>query len=154
MQQTAARPLQLVTTPVVPQGVIVTPELLDSDVERLKAATTDVDLVAANIERQRRLDAEARARRNRDDATARKPRFEPKTTITFEVATKYAPSLRSLVEEISHEIGSRIEGSHSYAAEQALTDAAITVGALRAAVNAAIPVGDAAWKWGKSAVSR
>lgn len=62
--------------------------------------------------------------------------------ITFEVAEEHAPALRSAVEEISNIIATRLEGAHSYAKEQSLTDAMVCVGTLRAAVNRAIPAGD------------
>ena len=55
--------------------------------------------------------------------------------ITFRVPVEIAPALRSAVEEISYIVGQRLEGSYSFAREQALTDAAEGLGALRAAVN-------------------
>lgn len=63
-------------------------------------------------------------------------------TITFQVADEHAPALRSAVEEFSNVLGARLEGSHRFAKEQALTDATICFGILRAAVNRAIPTGD------------
>lgn len=65
------------------------------------------------------------------------------TRITFEVADEHAPALRSAVEEFSNILGTRLEGAHSFAKEQALTDAVICVGTMRAAVNRAVPKGDA-----------
>lgn len=62
--------------------------------------------------------------------------------ISFEVREEHAPALRSAVEEISNEIGGRLEGPHAFAKEEALTNAAIALGALRAAVNAKVPAGD------------
>lgn len=59
--------------------------------------------------------------------------------ITFSIPIEIAPALRSAVEEISHTVGTRLEGSYSFAREQALTDAAESLGALRAAVNRLIP---------------
>lgn len=67
---------------------------------------------------------------------------DPEITISFTVRKSKAPALRSAVEELSSIIGSRLEGSHAFAKEHALTDAAITVGALRAAVNRQVPAGD------------
>lgn len=70
------------------------------------------------------------------------PQGDPEITISFTIRRSKGPALRSAVEEISSIIGSRLEGSHSYPKEFSLTDAAITVGSLRAAVNKAIPAGD------------
>ena len=58
---------------------------------------------------------------------------------TFRVPVEIAPALRSAVEEISYIVGQRLEGSYSFAREQALTDAAEALGALRAAVNKQVP---------------
>ena len=55
--------------------------------------------------------------------------------ISFRVPVEIAPALRSAVEEISYILGQRLEGSYSFAREQALTDAVEGIGALRAAVN-------------------
>lgn len=62
--------------------------------------------------------------------------------ISFSVPVEVAPALRSAVEEISHTVGTRLEGSYSFAREQALTDAAEGLGALRAAVNQKVPKED------------
>jgi hypothetical protein len=62
--------------------------------------------------------------------------------ISFSVPVEVAPALRSAVEEISHTVGQRLEGSYSFAREQALTDAAEGLGALRAAVNSKVPKED------------
>lgn len=66
--------------------------------------------------------------------------------ISFEVPMQVAPALRSAVEEISNTIGGRLEQSFSFATEQAFTDAAIGLGALRAAVCARVPAGDPAYR--------
>lgn len=63
--------------------------------------------------------------------------------ISFEVADEHAPALRSAIDEFSNTLGTRLEGAHSFAKEQALTDAVICIGTLRAAVNRAVPKGDA-----------
>lgn len=63
-------------------------------------------------------------------------------TFTFTISDEHAPALRSAIDELSSLIGSRLEGQHRFAKETALTDAAITVGALRAAVFAQVPKGD------------
>lgn len=55
--------------------------------------------------------------------------------IEFRVPVEISPALRSAVEEISYIVGQRLEGSYSYAREQDLTDAAESLGILRAAVN-------------------
>jgi hypothetical protein len=72
----------------------------------------------------------------------KRPPSPGKVRITFEVYEEFAPALRSAIEEISNDIGARLTGSHRFAKEQALTDAAIGLAGLRAAVNAKIPAGD------------
>lgn len=67
---------------------------------------------------------------------------DPEITITFTVRRSHAPALRSAVEEISGEVGARLEGPHSFAKESSLTNAAIALGKLRSAVNAAVRAGD------------
>jgi hypothetical protein len=62
--------------------------------------------------------------------------------ITFEVFEEFAPALRSAIEEISNDIGARLTGSHRFAKEQALTDAAVALAPLRVAISAKIPAGD------------
>lgn len=71
-----------------------------------------------------------------------RPAVQGEITISFTVPADRAPALRSAVEEISNEVGGRLEGRHTYAKEQALTDAAIGLGRLRAAVNKAVPAED------------
>lgn len=63
-------------------------------------------------------------------------------TIKFEVHEAHAPALRSAVEEISNEIGGRLEGMYTFPQEQALTNAAVALGALRRAVDAKVAAGD------------
>jgi hypothetical protein len=71
------------------------------------------------------------------------PRVAARTvTISFTVFLEHAPALRSAVDEISNDIGGRLTGSHSFAKEAALTDAAIALAALRKAVFAKVPAGD------------
>jgi hypothetical protein len=70
------------------------------------------------------------------------PKNDPEITIRFTIRSSKGPALRSAVDEISNIVGARLEGAHRFAKEHALTDAAIALGALRAAVNAAIPTGD------------
>jgi len=62
--------------------------------------------------------------------------------ISFTVHKEHAPALRSAVEEISNTVGGRLEGRYEYDVEQALTNAAVALGSLRAATFAAIPAGD------------
>ena len=62
--------------------------------------------------------------------------------ITLAVPVAIAPALRSVVEEMSHTVGQRLEKSYSVAREQSLTNAAEAMGILRAAVNAKVPQGD------------
>lgn len=62
--------------------------------------------------------------------------------ISFEVHPDHAPALRSVVEEMSNIIGTRLEAPHAYDKEAALTNAALVMGILRRAVNQAIPAGD------------
>lgn len=64
--------------------------------------------------------------------------------IEFEIAERFAPALSSAVEEEKNEIGGRLEGSFSFATEQALTDGAVAVGILYAAVKRAIQEHNAA----------
>lgn len=60
--------------------------------------------------------------------------------ITFEINPKHGPALRALIEEMSRRVGKALEAPALYATEQALTNAAAAVGALRAAVTKALPV--------------
>lgn len=66
----------------------------------------------------------------------------PPIRISFTVRAAVAPALRSAIEEISNDIGGRLTGSHRYAKEQALTDAAIALAELRVAVTRKVPAGD------------
>ena len=59
--------------------------------------------------------------------------------VTFSVPEFAAPAVRSAIEDISNQIGARLEGTHSNSNTQALTDAAIGLGRLRAALTKAIP---------------
>jgi hypothetical protein len=63
-------------------------------------------------------------------------------TITLLVPVEISPALRSAVEEISYIVGQRLEGSYSFAREQALTDAAEALGIVRAAVKKQVPKED------------
>lgn len=62
--------------------------------------------------------------------------------ITFSVLPSHAPALRSALDEIRQEVGTKLEGPKPYATEYALTAAAIALAALAAAVNQKIPMGD------------
>lgn len=54
--------------------------------------------------------------------------------ITFAVNEDALPSLYSAIEEISNEVGARLEAPHRYEREDALTRAARGLGALRAGI--------------------
>lgn len=58
-----------------------------------------------------------------------------------EIPSIFGPALRSAMEDITNEIGGRLEGIHKYEKEEALTEAAIATNALRAAVNQVVPAG-------------
>lgn len=62
--------------------------------------------------------------------------------IVLNVPLAIAPALRSVVEEMSHTVGQRLEKSYGIAREQSLTNAAEAMGIVRAAVNAKVPQGD------------
>lgn len=100
------------------------------------ALTTGTSPASAPVERT------PSPRRDIGSVEPKRPPAPGKIRITFEVYEEFAPALRSAVEEISNDIGARLTGSHRFAKEQALTDAAVSLGALRAAVFARIPAGD------------
>lgn len=62
--------------------------------------------------------------------------------IAFSVSSEHAPALKSAIDEISNIVGTRLEAAHSFAKEQALTDAAVALGALRRAVAEKVQKGD------------
>jgi len=70
------------------------------------------------------------------------PRPCPAIEITLRMPAEIAPAFRSAVDEFSNELGGRLEGSFSFAREQAITDAVRAFGILRATINARIPKGD------------
>lgn len=70
------------------------------------------------------------------------PKFDPEVPISFKVRLSDAPALRSAIEEIRSKVGTRLEGKHRYAKEQALTNAARAIAALAAAVNEKAAGGD------------
>lgn len=72
----------------------------------------------------------------------KRPPTSDKIRITFDVYEEFAPALRSAIDELSTILGSRATGSHRFSKEQAITDAIISVAALRVAVFAAISAGD------------
>jgi hypothetical protein len=57
--------------------------------------------------------------------------------ISFQVHEDTLPALYSAVEEISNSVGSRLEGPHQYAQQDALTRAARALGPLRAGISRA-----------------
>jgi len=62
--------------------------------------------------------------------------------VVIRVPVEIAPALRSAVEEISTTVGQRLESKHSFAKEQALTDAAEALLIVRKAVYSKIPKED------------
>lgn len=65
-----------------------------------------------------------------------------KIRITFEVYEEFAPAFRSAVDELQSILGARSTGTHRFSKEQAITDALVSVAALRTATFAKIPAGD------------
>lgn len=57
------------------------------------------------------------------------------------IPSQFGPALRSAMEDMTNEIGGRLEGIHQYEKEDALTEAAIAANALRAGVNQVVAVG-------------
>lgn len=67
------------------------------------------------------------------------PRAQDRTLkIQFEIAEQFMPALASAIEEEKNEVGGRLEGSFSFASEKALTDGAVGLGVLYAALQKAI----------------
>jgi hypothetical protein len=58
--------------------------------------------------------------------------------VAFDVYAAHGPALRSAVEQLKNQIGTSLEAPSSYAREAALTNAAIGVGSLMAAVCAVV----------------
>lgn len=65
----------------------------------------------------------------------------PHSEVRAEFPSIFGPAFRSAMEDITNEIGGRLEGIHKYEKEDALTEAAIATNALRAAVNQVVPAG-------------
>jgi hypothetical protein len=60
---------------------------------------------------------------------------EKLTTVTFEVPDEHAPTLRSLVEEMTNQVGLAIENNiYVHEKELSLTRAAAILGAMRSAI--------------------
>lgn len=57
------------------------------------------------------------------------------------IPTRFGPALRSVIEDISNQIGHRLQGEMKFALEDALTEAATALGPLRAAINQIVPEG-------------
>lgn len=57
--------------------------------------------------------------------------------VTFRIDEQTLPALYSAIEEISNEVGSRLEAPHRYAREDALTRACRALGPLRAGLATA-----------------
>lgn len=78
--------------------------------------------------------------------TKQRPPFSgKKIVIAFEIPVEIAPAFRSAVDEISNELGERLEGPHSFDREEAITDAVMALGALRAAFFSRVPAGHPRW---------
>lgn len=58
-----------------------------------------------------------------------------------QIPTKFGPALRSALEDISNQIGGRLQSDMKFALEDALTEAATALGPLRAAINQIVPEG-------------
>lgn len=71
-----------------------------------------------------------------------KPPAKEAITFCFTVAFEHCSALRSAIDEISGEIGGRLEGPHAYDKEAALTHAAAALGSLRAEVNSKVLSGN------------
>jgi hypothetical protein len=70
-----------------------------------------------------------------------KPEPKPPRVFTFAVPDMFCTAFKSAVDDLSDQIGAKLEGPKPYDTEQALTHAAIAVAALRAAVNAQVKAG-------------
>jgi hypothetical protein len=67
------------------------------------------------------------------------PRIPRRIHIAFDIWEEHGPAFFSAIEEISNEVGGRAEGRHEYAREEAITQALVALGTLRAAVAAQVP---------------
>lgn len=61
---------------------------------------------------------------------------------TFDIDVAHAPAFKSIVDDMSFRIGTRLEQPHKFARETALTYAAMALGRLRAVVTAQVPMSD------------
>lgn len=66
-------------------------------------------------------------------------------TISFTFERRFAPALKSSIEDISNQVGKELEQAHVFAKEDALTYAAAALGALRQAITAQVPRGSDAY---------
>lgn len=60
---------------------------------------------------------------------------------TAEIPSKFGPALRSALEDISNQIGGRLQSDMKFALEDALTEAVTALAPLRVAVNQIVPEG-------------
>lgn len=67
-------------------------------------------------------------------------------TISFTLSRAHAPALRSVVDEMSDTMATRLEGTRRFPQEAALTAAVIGLGALRAALHRSTQAGDPAYR--------
>jgi hypothetical protein len=86
-------------------------------------------------------------RRQAEQESARLALLSPEEeiSITFRVRRKHGPALRAAIDDIRERVGERSETIASYATEQAVTDAAIALGSLAAAVNRHFPLASEAY---------
>jgi hypothetical protein len=100
----------------------------------VKSATTPIPI---NVYSPTAVSTLADARTQRQDGT------QKLTRITFEVPDEHGPTLRSVVEEMSNQVGQAIEENiYLFGKENSLTVAAAVLGKMRAAVNAKIDCED------------
>lgn len=67
------------------------------------------------------------------------PKPDP-VTISFVIDRRFGPALRAAISDISNQVGHKLEQPYAFVTEDALTEAAVALGSLRAAVNAVVPV--------------
>jgi len=62
--------------------------------------------------------------------------------IRFTMPAEHAAAFRAAIEEISEELGGRLQGSHNFMRDRSLTHAVIGMNACRAAVCRVVPRAD------------
>jgi hypothetical protein len=71
-------------------------------------------------------------------------------TFTVTMERRFTPAFRSAIDEISDEVGERLKAPHDYDVQDALTEAAVALGILRAAVFPAVPAAHPNYKAGRT----